>query len=226
MPSFNKVMLIGRLTRDPEMKYTGSGLGVCRFSIAVDRRFKDQSGERKTDFFNCTTFRQTAEYVNSYVKKGRLVAVEGRVEIDEGTGQDGQPRRYISIVCDQVEALDAQRDQAGPADPAMGGFAGGGRQSAPPQDDNGYYEEEAPQDAPPPARRPAPNANANAQAPAAQGRGGAGAPARGAGGAGAGGGQGAPARGAAPQARSAQRPPAQPTYPDDDFDDSDPFGDE
>ena len=108
MPSLNKVILIGRLTRDPELRYTSSGLAVTSFSIAVDRRFKDQqSGERKTDFFRCTAWRQKAEFVQQYVQKGRLVCVEGAIELNEFTGQDGSRRQSADVQCDNIEILEA-----------------------------------------------------------------------------------------------------------------------
>src|SRR4028118_1545942 len=117
MPSFNRVVLIGRLTRDPELRYTSGGLAITKFSVAVDRRFKNQQGERVTDFFDCSAFRQTAEFVANYVTKGRLVCVDGRIEMNQSTGQDGQKRYYTNIICDTVETLDTQRE---------GGSDGGG----------------------------------------------------------------------------------------------------
>src|SRR5687768_3356586 len=102
MPSFNRVILIGRLTRDPELRYTASGLATTTFSIAVDRRFKGPDGEKKTDFFRCKAWRQQAEFVSTYIQKGRLVAVDGRIEINEVVGQDGNKRYFTDIVCDTV----------------------------------------------------------------------------------------------------------------------------
>ena len=111
MASLNKVILIGRLTHDPEMRYTASEVAVVSFSIAVDRPFKNASGEKTTDFFRCKAWRQTAEFVNNYLKKGRLVAVEGRIELNSFTGQDGVKKFVTDIVCDQVQALDSARDR-------------------------------------------------------------------------------------------------------------------
>jgi len=113
MASLNKVILIGRLTADPELRYTTSDIAVAEFRIAVDRPFKSASGEKKTDFFRCKAWRQTAEFVNNYVKKGNLVAVEGRVEINEFTGQDGVKKFFTDIVCDQVQGLSPRGDQSG-----------------------------------------------------------------------------------------------------------------
>ena len=213
MPSFNRVMLIGRLTRDPEMRYTSTGLPVTSFSIAVDRRSKNQQGEKVTDFFRCTAWQRTAEFVNEYVKKGRLVAVDGRIELSEYTANDGTRKNGVDIVCDNVETLDSQRDGEGgagsnyPPRDQTGEQAGQARPAArpPANEDNGYFpDEDAAPAAPQRAARPA-------QAPAARGAAPAAAPAA-----------AAPARG------GAARPPAKPaeTYPSDDFDDSDPFADE
>lgn len=106
MPSFNRVVLIGRLTREPEFKYTNSGNAVVTFTLAVDRRFKNQNGEKQTDFLRCKAWQQKAEFVNQYVQKGALVAVEGSIETDERTGQDGSKRYFTNIVCSNVELLE------------------------------------------------------------------------------------------------------------------------
>lgn len=200
MPSLNKVVLIGRLTRDPELRYTSAGLAVASFSIAVDRVAKNQDGTKKTDFFRCNAWRQKAEFVSNYIQKGRLVAVDGRIELNEYTDKDGVKRFSTDIVCDNVELLDSSRDGAGEAAPA-GGY-GGGRQASDSMDDGGYFADEEPAPAPAP-RRPAAPQQAPAPRPAAR-------PA-------------APAA-ARPAARPAPRP--EPAYTDDDFDDSDPFADE
>lgn len=128
MASMNKVILIGRLTRDPELRYTASGKELTSFSIAVDRRFKNPQGERQTDFFRCKAWGQTALFVSNYVTKGRLVAVEGRIENSESVGPDGQKRYFTDIVCDNVNALDSARDsgQAGQAQPSAPAMEAGG----------------------------------------------------------------------------------------------------
>ena len=114
MPSYNRVTLIGRLTKEPELRYSDAGLAVTKFSIAVDRKFKNQQGERVTDFFDCSAFRQTAEFIANYVQKGRLVCVDGRIEINQSTGQDGQKRYFTNIIAESVEGLDSQRDGDAP----------------------------------------------------------------------------------------------------------------
>lgn len=121
MPSLNKCVLIGRLTRDPELRHTAAGVAVASFSIAVDRRFKDAGGEKKTDFFRCTAWRQTAEFVSNHIQKGRLVAVSGAVEINEYTDRDGAKRQSVDVQCDMVEALewpkDGEQGEAAPPEP-------------------------------------------------------------------------------------------------------------
>lgn len=110
MPSMNRIVLIGRITRDPELRYTQSGLAVASFSIAVDRRAKNQQGEKVTDFFRCNAWRATAEFVQQYATKGRLIAVEGRVELNKYTGKDGVEKQTCDVVCDSVELLDKNQD--------------------------------------------------------------------------------------------------------------------
>ncbi len=233
MPSYNRVILIGRLTREPELKYTSGGLAVTTFSIAVDRRFKNQQGERQTDFFRCKAWRQKAEFVANYVTKGRLVAVDGSIETSEVTGQDGQKRYFTDIVCENVEILESQRDNeggpnGGPGGAQAGGNAGGNYgggnasggnaargQNAPPVDDGGgYFPDEDAAPAAPPAT-PRNTANARPQGSNQGGQGGGNA----------GGNQGG-ARGNAGGASNRPAPTPAPAYPEDDFDDSDPFADQ
>lgn len=129
MSSMNKVILIGRLTRDPELRYTPSELAITEFSLAVDRRFKNAQGEKSTDFFRCKAFKQTAEFVNNYLKKGNLVAVEGRIELNEFTGQDGVKKYFTDIVCDQVQSLTSRSESGGGGD--TGGYAAAPPAAAP-----------------------------------------------------------------------------------------------
>ena len=85
----NKIFVMGRLTHDPELRRTGSGTQVCSFSIACDRDFKSQSGEKETDFFDVVAWRATGEFVNKYFTKGRMVVVEGRLQIREWQDKEG-----------------------------------------------------------------------------------------------------------------------------------------
>lgn len=108
----NKVFLVGRLCTDPELKYTPSGIAVANFRVAVDRPFANASGERETDFIDVVTWRQNAEFVNTYLTKGRLVLVEGRLQVRQWQTPDGQRRRNTEVVADHVRALDRPREKS------------------------------------------------------------------------------------------------------------------
>lgn len=101
----NKVILIGRLTKDPEMRSTMSGVNVTRFTIAVNRTFQDQNGERQADFLNCIAWRRQAENIAKYCTKGTQVAVEGRIQTGSYDAQDGTKRYTTDIICDNVTFL-------------------------------------------------------------------------------------------------------------------------
>ena len=137
----NKVYLIGNLTRDPEMRSTSTGIPVCNFSIAVNRRFKNaQTGQQETDFFNIVAWRQLAELCSRYLAKGRKVAVFGSIQTRSYEAQDGSKRTAFDIVADEVEFLSSSQ--------SAGASAGD------------YHA------APSPASAPAPRAQAPAFAPA------------------------------------------------------------
>ena len=107
----NKVFIMGRLTRDPELRRTQSGNAVASFSLAVERDFKDKdTGERTTDFIDVVAWRQTGEFVSRYFTKGRMAVVEGRLQVREWTDKDGNKRRTAEIVADQVYFGDSKRD--------------------------------------------------------------------------------------------------------------------
>lgn len=109
----NRVILIGRLTRDPEMRYTPNGVASVRFGLAVQRPFTNQQGEREVDFIDIRAWRKLAETCATHLKKGRLVAVEGRLEVRSYETQDGQKRKSVEVVADDVRFLDrAQQDPA------------------------------------------------------------------------------------------------------------------
>ena len=98
----NKIAIMGRLTRDPELRRTQSGLAVTSFSIACDRDFKSQSGEKETDFIDVVAWRTTAEFVTKYFTKGRMAVVIGRLQIRDWTDRDGGKRRSAEVVADSV----------------------------------------------------------------------------------------------------------------------------
>lgn len=103
----NQVILIGRLTHDPELRYTaGGGVAVTTFSIAVDRPFTNQQGERDTDFINIVTWRKLAETCANYLKKGRMVAVTGRLQIRSYDDSQGVRRKAADVVAENVQFLD------------------------------------------------------------------------------------------------------------------------
>ncbi len=108
----NRVILIGRLVADPELRYTPSGVPVANFRIAVDRPFTNAAGERETDFINIVAWRQRAEFAANYLGKGRLVAIDGRLQIRQWTTQDGQRRSTAEVVADDVRGLDRPREPA------------------------------------------------------------------------------------------------------------------
>ena len=108
--SFNKVILIGRLTADPEFSQSASGVSFCRFSIAVDRGYAKNGQEKQTDFFRVSTFRQTAEFVSRYFTKGKLILVEGKVQNDNYTDQNGIKHYSCNIVADNVSFVGSKSD--------------------------------------------------------------------------------------------------------------------
>lgn len=101
----NKVFLIGNLTRDPELTETASGVAMCRFSIAVNRNYTSQDGERQTDFFNCTAWRGQAETIARYTKKGNKIAVMGSIQLRDYEDNQGVKRTAVDIIAQDVEFL-------------------------------------------------------------------------------------------------------------------------
>ena len=98
----NLIVIMGRLTRDPELRTTASGIAVANFSVAVDRDFPSQDGSRETDFIDCVAWKNTAEFVGKYFSKGKQIAVKGRLQIRSWTDKDGNKRRTAEIVADNV----------------------------------------------------------------------------------------------------------------------------
>ncbi|MGM9971533.1 MAG: single-stranded DNA-binding protein [Anaeroplasmataceae bacterium] len=101
----NNVVLVGRITRDPELRYTPNNIATVSFSIAVDRGVQSQSGERQADFINCVAWRQSAEFMSKYIKKGYMIGVTGRIQTRQYQSQDGQTRYVTEVVCDSVQNL-------------------------------------------------------------------------------------------------------------------------
>ncbi|NCC68583.1 MAG: single-stranded DNA-binding protein [Clostridia bacterium] len=126
----NHIVLMGRLTRDPELRYTQSGTAVASFSIAVDRDFASkEGGERQTDFIDCVAWRQTGEFVSKFFTKGSMAVVSGRLQIRDWQDKEGNKRRSAEVVADNVYFGESKHRDGGDSGfresaPAAGGFAG------------------------------------------------------------------------------------------------------
>ena len=119
----NHITIMGRLTRDPELRRTGSGVAVASFTVAVDRDFGGRDGgEKETDFIDCVAWRQTGEFVSKYFTKGRMIVVSGRLQIRSWTDKDGNKRRTAEVVADNCYFGDSKRD----GDSSNGGNTYGG----------------------------------------------------------------------------------------------------
>ena len=123
----NHITIMGRLTRDPELRRTGSGIAVASFSLAVDRDYSPKDGgERETDFIDCVAWRQTGEFVSKYFTKGRMAVVSGRLQIRSWTDKDGNKRRTAEVVADNVYFGDSRRDSDNSGSSYGGNTYGGG----------------------------------------------------------------------------------------------------
>ena len=110
----NHITIMGRLTRDPELRRTGTGIAVASFTVAVDRDFGGRDGgEKETDFIDCVAWRQTGEFVSKYFTKGRMIVVSGRLQIRSWTDKDGNKRRTAEVVADNCYFGDSKRDSEG-----------------------------------------------------------------------------------------------------------------
>ena len=120
----NHIVIMGRLTRDPELRRTGSGIAVTSFTLAVDRDYNSkESGERETDFIDCVAWRSTGEFVSKYCAKGRMAVVSGRLQIRSWTDKDGNKRRSAEVVADNVYFGESKREEGSAS---YGGNAYGG----------------------------------------------------------------------------------------------------
>ena len=124
----NHIVIMGRLTRDPELRRTGSGTAVASFTVAVDRDFGGQDGQKETDFIDCVAWRQTGEFVSKYFTKGRMIVVSGRLQIRSWTDKDNHKRKTAEVVADNCYFGDSKTDgsqgnQGGYSAPA-GGYYG------------------------------------------------------------------------------------------------------
>ena len=137
----NRVILMGRLVSDPELKTTGTGISVTSFRIAVDRNYVKQGEERKADFFDIVCWRNTAEFVCRYFGKGSLIAVEGQLQSRTYQAKDGSNRYVVEVVADNVSFTGERRDNSGGFNQSYGGNQSYGNQS---YGGNQSYQQEAP----------------------------------------------------------------------------------
>ena len=145
----NKIVIMGRLTRDPELRRTASSTAVTGFTLAVDRDFKSQNGEKSTDFIDVVAWRNTAEFVSKYFTKGRMAIVEGRLQIRDWKDKDGNNRRSAEVVAENVYFGDSKRDGVAPAGDYAAPSMGGGF-SAPVSSGTGGFSEIEDEDGDPP----------------------------------------------------------------------------
>ena len=139
----NHITIMGRLTRDPELRRTGTGVAVASFTVAVDRDFGGRDGgEKETDFIDCVAWRQTGEFVSKYFTKGRMIVVSGRLQIRSWTDKDGNKRRTAEVVADNCYFGDSKRDEGGSS--YGGNTYGGNAYGAPAPSYGGYSAPAAP----------------------------------------------------------------------------------
>ena len=126
MPDINKVMLAGRLTRDPELQYIPSGTALCKMGLAVSRKYKTKTGEMREDtlFVDVTTWGASAEYCGEHMRKGAPVLVEGRLQLDQWESKEGEKRSKLRVVCEHFTFVGSRDDAAGGGSAAGGGDGG------------------------------------------------------------------------------------------------------
>lgn len=121
----NRVVLVGRLTKDPDLRYTASGIAVANFTVAVNRPFSNQQGDREADFINCVIWRKPAENLANYMSKGSMVGVDGRIQTRSFDGQDGKRVFMTEVVADSVQFLESKnsnRQASGNGGQGSGGY--------------------------------------------------------------------------------------------------------
>ena len=137
----NSVCLVGRTTKDPELKYTGNNIAVASFSLAVNRNFKDANGERETDFINCVIWRQQAENLANWVKKGALIGITGRIQTRSYENQQGQRVYVTEVVAENFQMLESRAAREGGNG---NGYAGPYGQQAPQQQGPNFARDSSP----------------------------------------------------------------------------------
>jgi single-strand DNA-binding protein len=143
MASYNRVILLGNMTRDPQLRYLPSNTAVCEFGMAMNRRWRDRDGNQKEEvcFVDVSAFGRQGETINQYMSKGRPIMIEGHLRFDSWTGQDGQKRSKLSVVCDNFQFVGGREGGGGPgggasAERSSGGYDGPGPDSGPPEGDD------------------------------------------------------------------------------------------
>lgn len=133
----NKAILMGRLARDPELRYTPNQVATCSFTVAVDRRFRSQDGTTQADFIPCVAWRQTAEFISKYFTKGSRILVTGSIQVRTWDDKEGQRRYVTEVIVDEAEFCESKRSDGG----SFGGAAQGGQGASmnAPSQDGGYY---------------------------------------------------------------------------------------
>ncbi|HHU19614.1 MAG TPA: single-stranded DNA-binding protein [Bacilli bacterium] len=124
----NRVVLVGRLTKDPDLRYTANGTAVANFTVAVNRPFSNQQGDREADFINCVIWRKQAESLANYMSKGSLIGVDGRIQTRSYDGQDGKRVYVTEVVADTVQFLESRNSNRG-ASAGSGGQGSGNYQN-------------------------------------------------------------------------------------------------
>lgn len=109
----NRVVIVGRLTKDPELRYTPNGIASCRFTVAVNRTFKGQNGEQEADFINCQAWRKQAENLANFMKKGNLIGLEGKIQTGSYEGQDGKRVFTTDVIADSIQFLEPRNSTGG-----------------------------------------------------------------------------------------------------------------
>ena len=122
----NQITIMGRLTRDPELRRTASGIAVASFTLAVDRDFSPKEGEKETDFIDCVAWRNTGEFVSKHFAKGRMAVVSGRLQIRGYTDKEGNKRRVAEVVAESVYFGDSKKEASGDNSASNNGGYGGG----------------------------------------------------------------------------------------------------
>ena len=105
----NRVVLVGRLTRDPELRYTPAGVAVANFTVAVNRPYRNEQGEQEADFINCVVWRKPAENLANYMKKGNLIGIEGRIQTRSYEGKDGKTVYVTEVVAENIQFLESKK---------------------------------------------------------------------------------------------------------------------